>query len=106
VVHDQFPEPARPVGSGVADDYGSLGYIHHHLHDMAQSFADYRSISLWRELGADYDEAVTLIRLGDAQEADGDTAAAVTTWRQALEILVRLDHQDAAPLRARLAAIS
>lgn len=62
--------------AGVADALDGLGYGHHHLGLHAQARAEYReAIALWRDLSDQHDEAVTRIRLGDAQEADGSLSS-------------------------------
>jgi len=83
--------------------WDSLGYAHHHLgnhHDAAVCYQ--RSIDLYRDYGARYDEATTLARLAESHRATGDTVAARTAWRQALAILDDLAHPDAEQVRTRL----
>jgi hypothetical protein len=58
-----------------------------------------------RPNGQRYYAAGTLDRLGDAQRAAGDAAAAGDAWRRALEILSALDHPDADDVRAKLAGL-
>jgi hypothetical protein len=53
-----------------------------------------------------YDEAMTMVKLGDVHHAVGDHAAAHTAWRQALTLLAALQHPDAGPVTARLDRLS
>lgn len=54
-----------------------------------------RAIELYRDNGNSYQEAVTLIRIGDTHHATGSVDAARRTWQDALTILDGLDHGEA-----------
>jgi tetratricopeptide (TPR) repeat protein len=91
---------------GAAYAWDSLGYAHHNLGHHAEAAGCYqRAIALRRQLGDRHDEADTLTRLGDTQEAAGERDAARTAWQQALDILTDLDLPDANTVRARLDAL-
>jgi hypothetical protein len=61
-----------------------------------------RARDLHRELGGRYNEADTLIDLGDTQHAAGDPDAARDAWQNALSIMDELDHSDAEKVRLKL----
>jgi len=89
---------------GQADTWDSLGFAHHHLGQYPDAVHAYqRALTLSRGLGVRYPEADTLVRLGDTHLAAGDRQAADIVWRQALAILVELDHANAESVRDRLA---
>ncbi|MFJ8689867.1 ATP-binding protein [Micromonospora wenchangensis] len=86
-----------------AHAWDSLGYAHHRLGRHGDALDCYRhALALWRETGERYYESVTLMHLGDSHRATADTAAARTAWQQALDVLDRLGHPDAAQVRQRL----
>lgn len=79
----------------------SLGYIHHHLGDRARAcYQD--AVDLFRDLSDRYNQASTLIRLGDTCNAASDPAPAHIAWQKALAILSELNHPDAELARAKL----
>jgi tetratricopeptide (TPR) repeat protein/transcriptional regulator with XRE-family HTH domain len=89
--------------SGRASAWDSLGYAHHHLGEYEQAIACYeRSIQLHRDLGNRYYEATVLTHLGDTHLVTGGRGGATKLWRQALDILVELDHADAGEVQAKL----
>ena len=74
------------------------------LGDYAGAIASYQhALSLCRELGPRYYQSVTLSHLGETYAASGDTTAAARAWREALDILIGLNHPDADEVRTRLA---
>jgi hypothetical protein len=56
------------------------------------------------EVGDRYEEAETLIHLGDTRHAAGELALARDTWQQALAIFEDIQHPDAGQVRAKLAS--
>jgi len=81
----------------------SLGFIHRRLGDPAAAIRRYlRACTLFRELGDRYQEADTMVGLGDAQADAGNPDAARATWRRALTILVPLNPPEADRVRSRL----
>ena len=92
---------------GQADVWDSLGYAHHHLCDYDMAADCYaRALDLYRRFGNRYQEASTLARLGDTHQARADFDAARDAWALAVAILQGLDHPDADPIQAKLAAAS
>ncbi|MGH3878224.1 MAG: BTAD domain-containing putative transcriptional regulator [Actinophytocola sp.] len=90
---------------GEAASWDSLGYAHHLLGDADEALDCYgQALKLHRTVGHRYDEAYVLVHIGEAHAATGEDHVAAETWRAALAILTELDHPDAEPLRARLAA--
>ena len=57
-----------------------------------------------RELADRYDEAETLVNLGDVYESAGDLVQARRAWLQALRIFEEIDHPDSDKVRAKLRA--
>ncbi len=95
--------------NGQAHTWDSLGYAHLHLGHHDDAVSGYRrALDLHRDAGDRVGEAGTLGHLGDALDAAGDRGAALLAWRQATDLFDRLDHPDAAELRAKLsgAAVS
>ena len=83
----------------------SLGYIHHRLGHYEPALAYYdRSIEYCRVLADRYDEAETLVNLGDVYDSAGDLLAARRAWAQALRIFEEIDHPDRDQVRAKLRA--
>jgi tetratricopeptide (TPR) repeat protein len=100
-----FHEIGNDVGE--ADTLDSIGYAYQHLGDRANSIGFYeRSIALWHQLGDRYNEADVLNRLGDVHRDGGQFDLAVKAWCDALAILEKLGHPDAAAVRAKLDATS
>jgi DNA-binding CsgD family transcriptional regulator/tetratricopeptide (TPR) repeat protein len=90
---------------GLGHAHDSLGYVEHRRNDHASALGHYReAIHLFRETGDRYNEADTLIRLGDTHRDIGDAAAAGDAWLRADEILTALRHPDAQRARERLDA--
>ncbi|WDZ82803.1 ATP-binding protein [Micromonospora cathayae] len=86
-----------------AHTWDSVGTAHHHLGEYPQAVECYTSaLAIYREVGERYFEATTLTHLGDTWCAAGDPEQARTAWRQAVDVLDRLGHPDAAQVRARL----
>ena len=99
-----FEEIDDQHGQGEAWD--RLGLAHHHLGNHPEAVRCYRhALTLLNGLGDRYWVADTLSHLGDTHRTAGDLDAAAEQWRQALSILDELDHPDAEPVRAKLAAI-
>jgi hypothetical protein len=60
------------------------------------------ALGAYRELGDRFEEAATLSRLSDTHRAVGDDDSARQVLRDALAILDRLQHPDAADVRAKI----
>ncbi|WP_202864720.1 AfsR/SARP family transcriptional regulator [Micromonospora endolithica] len=60
-----------------------------------------RALRLFREIGDRGGEAETLVGLGDARYACGQVEAARESWAEALVLLEKAGHPDAAAVRAR-----
>jgi DNA-binding SARP family transcriptional activator/tetratricopeptide (TPR) repeat protein len=89
--------------SGEAHTWDSLGYAHHHLGEHTEALEAYGlALDLFRGLGGRLHEALTLTRVGDTHRAGGSPEAARHSWQAAVEILVELDHPDAAAVREKL----
>ncbi|BCJ49287.1 hypothetical protein Asp14428_07620 [Actinoplanes sp. NBRC 14428] len=101
-----FRTLARPDRHGEADTLDGLGYIHHRLgnHASARQFYE-EALALWRYQRNTFYEADTLLHLGDVLLADGDPPGAAELWRQALAILERIGHGEAAAVKRKLAAL-
>ena len=83
--------------------WDSLGYIEHHLGNLGEAAACYdRALSIVREFGVRYAEAVVLTHLGDTRSAERDLPRACEAWLQALVIFEELQHPDAGPVRTKL----
>jgi tetratricopeptide (TPR) repeat protein len=92
--------------SNEASTWDSLAYVHQRLEHHEEAVYCYRrAVELFRKIGDRYGEAIGIRALGDAHDASGDPAAARTAWQQALNILDRLGHPDAAAVRARIASV-
>jgi tetratricopeptide (TPR) repeat protein len=88
----------------IAAVWDTLGYAHYHLHDHARAVDCYEhALALYRDIGDRYEEAKTLVHLGDAHHAAGESGVARAVWQQALIVLTELDHPDAETLRAKMA---
>jgi tetratricopeptide (TPR) repeat protein len=88
---------------GVAACLDSLGYIHRQLGSYREAISfGQRSADLYRELGDQFNQANTMVRLGDSLAQGGDSAAADRVWRQALAIFEAISHPEAEQARARL----
>ncbi|WFE64717.1 tetratricopeptide repeat protein [Micromonospora sp. WMMD714] len=86
-----------------AHAWDSLGFAHHQLGRHGDAVDCYtHALALWREAGERYYESVTLMHLGDSHRAAAAPAAARVAWAQALDVLDRLGHPDAALVRGRL----
>jgi tetratricopeptide (TPR) repeat protein len=73
--------------SGAAGTLDSLGYIAHQTGQHTQALDYYRqALALRREHGNTYQEADTLISLGQTYAALGDDERARAEWRQALRL--------------------
>jgi DNA-binding SARP family transcriptional activator len=97
-LHEQLGDPM-----GQANTWDSIGLAHHHAGRHRAAVDCYeRSLVFARAVGDDQVEVETVVRLGDAHRAGGDTDAAHAVWRQALPILVRLDHPEADRIRTAL----
>ncbi|WP_329100599.1 tetratricopeptide repeat protein [Micromonospora sp. NBC_01699] len=86
-----------------AHTWDSLGYAHHHLGHHREAVDCYEhALALWQEAGERYFEATTWTHLGDTHHVAGTPDRAGTAWRQAVDILDRLGHPDAAQVRRKL----
>jgi tetratricopeptide (TPR) repeat protein len=95
----------REVGHrlGEADTWDSLGVAYHHLGRHVDAIAAYqRALALYRDHGNRYNEAGTLVRLGDTCQASGDAGTARDCWRTALTIFTDFDYPDAEQVQDRL----
>jgi len=91
---------------GQAGAWDSLGYAYHHLGQHDHATACYqRALRLYRQIGDRCYEADTLTHIGDTCHAAHDPGSAREAWQQALTILDDLDHPDAGPVRAKIAAL-
>lgn len=80
-----------------------LQHAHLLLGHSQDAIACYRHARrLLRDLEDRYFEAVTLVRLGDAHHAAGDSQATCDAWHESLAILDNLRHPDAFRVRAKL----
>ena len=92
----------RKDSYGEASMWDSVGFALDHLGRHGEAGECYRrSLGLIRDVGDRMHEAVVLDHLGDALHAAGD-AAARAAWRQAIDILVHVDHPSAERIRAKL----
>ncbi|PJM92143.1 AfsR family transcriptional regulator [Streptomyces sp. CB01373] len=98
-------EAHRAIGdlNGEAAAWDSLGYAHHHLHDHDRALECYEhALTLYRTIRDAFLEADTLAHIGDAHHAAGRPVEAALALGQALEILDRIGHPDAALVRGKL----
>jgi tetratricopeptide (TPR) repeat protein/transcriptional regulator with XRE-family HTH domain len=92
-------------GRLVGHVWDSIGYAEHHLGNFTRAAACYQhALSLHRESGYRFNEAVALNHLGDTREAAGQLVQARQAWQQALDIFDDLEHPDADQVRAKLAS--
>jgi tetratricopeptide (TPR) repeat protein len=90
--------------AALAGTWDSLGYAYHHVGKPADAAGCYRrSLELLRTIGDRHIEALVLGHLGDALCAADDAEGGRAAWQAAVSILDSLCHDDAEPLRARLA---
>jgi tetratricopeptide (TPR) repeat protein len=61
-----------------------------------------RAIGIYRELADRFNEADTLVNLGDLWSRAGDSEAARRSWAGALAIFDEIGHPDGDEVRARL----
>jgi tetratricopeptide (TPR) repeat protein len=100
----------REIGNrpGEAASLDSLGYAYFRLDRYGEAQACCAAAQdLFLALGDRYNRAVALVHLGDAQRGGGGGhgADAYQAWREALDILDDLQHEEAAGVRRRLAGI-
>jgi len=90
------------VGQG--DAWGSLGVLHHNLHDYGQAIACFeQALKVFPDIvGVPWLRGLILVQLGDAQQANGDTQAARVAWQQAERIFDSLQYPAVNAVRARL----
>jgi tetratricopeptide (TPR) repeat protein/transcriptional regulator with XRE-family HTH domain len=89
-----------------AETWDSIGYAHHQLGNHDEALASYRkALDLHRQVGKSYYAADTLVHIGDAYQAAGRPKSASEAWHSALEILIGLDHPDAAGIAHRLKSL-
>jgi len=97
-LHRQLGNPFYEASSWFA-----LGYAQRHLGDYAQAAASCTcALGIFRELDDRLSEAMTLDSVGDIRHACGEQSQARDAWRQALDILIDLEHADADKVRAKL----
>ena len=98
----------RDIGSldSEAEVLNEMAELHSTLgdHDHAKARRS-QALALAREAGSVMDEACALVGLGRAALADGDTAAAAASLRQAGEIFQRIGARQAADVAADLDAL-
>jgi tetratricopeptide (TPR) repeat protein len=91
---------------GEAAAWDTLGYVHHRLGQHAQALDCYRrALDHASQSGHRYHQALALNHIADTQRESGDVDAARSTWRTALDILVDLNHPDAASVRTKLDSV-
>jgi tetratricopeptide (TPR) repeat protein len=84
--------------------WDTLGLTHHLLGQYPEAIVCYQqAIAEYRQAGHRPGEGATLERLGDAQDSNGNRAAAAASWSLALDILAGLRHPGAEAIRAKLA---
>jgi tetratricopeptide (TPR) repeat protein len=89
-----------------AETWDSIGYAHHHLGNHDEALASYRkALHLHRQAGKSYYAADTLVHIGDTYQATGQPENARQAWHSALEILIDLDHPDAAGIEHKLRSL-
>ncbi|MER7811910.1 BTAD domain-containing putative transcriptional regulator [Streptomyces sp900116325] len=89
--------------NGEAAAWDSLGYAYHHLHEYECALLCYdRALELYRAVRDRYLEADTLTHMGDTHQVAGRQVGAALFWRQALAILDRMGHPEAADVRVKL----
>jgi tetratricopeptide (TPR) repeat protein len=89
--------------AGEPETWDSLGYAYHRLGDHRLAISCYQqAMTLWRAVGDRYDQAMTLIRLGEVHDSAGEVADAEEAWTQALALLHELKHPQAADVQIRL----
>jgi DNA-binding SARP family transcriptional activator/tetratricopeptide (TPR) repeat protein len=87
-----------------AGTWDSIGCAHHHLGHYQQAVTSYQTaLELARTIGDSYLQAEVLTHLGDTLLLTAGRGAAHRVMREALAILDRLGHPDAAGVRAKLA---
>src|SRR5262249_13879253 len=86
-----------------ASIWDTMGYGHHGLAEHRQAAICYEhALGMFRGLGDRYNEAITLINLGDVHLSADDSGAARRAWEKALRILEEIDHADVGRVRAKL----
>jgi tetratricopeptide (TPR) repeat protein len=83
----------------------SLGFIASHTNRHGEAIDFYlRALTLFRDLGHAYQEADTLVKLGDAYVAFGHLSGARDAWHQALDLFEKQHRKtDAEKIEAQLA---
>lgn len=93
-----------PAGSAATWD--SLGLVHHRLGDHRRAVECYEAaIDLFRDRQNNFEEAESLVRLGEVYVDARDTVAAAKAWEQAAVILERIGSPALAALRERRRAL-
>jgi DNA-binding SARP family transcriptional activator/tetratricopeptide (TPR) repeat protein len=102
---EQARDLCHDIGArlGEADAWDSIACAHQRLGRHSRAINCYRRAQRLRSDNR-YECGRTLVRLGDAYLATGNTVAAREAWQQALEILDDLHHADAVRVRAKLYA--
>lgn len=96
---------AEPVSIG--DVLNSLGRAHSHLGQHPEAIDYYRQCVDWHlEHGNRPQEAVNLVRLGEAHHRAGENNSAREAWQHALAIFDETGHPDADRVRARIVALA
>ncbi|WP_055526239.1 AfsR/SARP family transcriptional regulator [Streptomyces graminilatus] len=102
LVYRRIPEEGD---RGHAHTWDTLAFAHHRLGNLRRARLCYeRAIRILRANGDRYNEAGSLTRLGDTLAEAGATEDARARWRQALDILTRMDPAWAAEIREKLSA--
>lgn len=96
---------AEALGHGIVRTLGSLAYARM-LRDagrLADAVDEYeRTLSGYRDRGADHDAAATIVELGDVLDRLGQRQRAEACWSTAHDVFARLDAPEQAAVAARL----
>jgi tetratricopeptide (TPR) repeat protein len=92
--------------TGVGDALSITGKVYARRGDHADAKSYFlQAIDVFRDYGAAFDEATTLVDLGATLAAEGNLADAKDAWLSAQDILDRLAHPLADDVRVKLAAL-
>jgi DNA-binding SARP family transcriptional activator/tetratricopeptide (TPR) repeat protein len=92
---------------GTADTLDSIAFAYSESGDYARAIDHYeQALVVYRQIGDTHEEAMSLLRLGDAQLADGLPDAARRSWERALALLAEIPGADASAATGRLARLS
>ncbi|MBO0829849.1 MAG: winged helix-turn-helix domain-containing protein [Streptosporangiales bacterium] len=99
-------EEAESLGNGIVTSLASLAYARmlrddDHPADAVDWYE--RTLTAFRDIGAEHDVATTTVELGDVLDALGQRRRARACWTSAVATLDRLGTPDAIPVHERLA---